>query len=108
VHESHPGAQPLRAMNLTCETSKERGATILILSSMIDFLNCSARFAQVGRSRPGANETPVSEWRRRTLPRQQVREGPVTDTRQPLSRAARDRVSAAREALSLLKPITPS
>ncbi len=39
VYENHPAALQLRAMNIIYETTKERGATILIPSSMVDSLN---------------------------------------------------------------------
>ncbi|WP_176314727.1 slipin family protein [Burkholderia vietnamiensis] len=39
VYENHPSALQLRAMNIIYETTKERGATILIPSSMVDSLN---------------------------------------------------------------------
>jgi regulator of protease activity HflC (stomatin/prohibitin superfamily) len=39
VYEDHPAALQLRAMNIIYETTKERGATILIPSSMVDSLN---------------------------------------------------------------------
>ena len=39
VYADHPAALQLRAMNIIYETTKERGATILIPSSMVDSLN---------------------------------------------------------------------
>ena len=42
VYAGHPGALQLRAMNIIYETTKERGATILMPSSMVDSLNPSA------------------------------------------------------------------
>lgn len=42
VYSDHPAALQLRAMNIIYETTKERGATILIPSSMIDSLNPGA------------------------------------------------------------------
>lgn len=41
IYAGHPIALQLRAMNIIYETTKERGATILIPSSMIDSLNPS-------------------------------------------------------------------
>ena len=41
VYAGHPGALQLRAMNIIYETTKERGATILMPSSMVDSLNPS-------------------------------------------------------------------
>jgi regulator of protease activity HflC (stomatin/prohibitin superfamily) len=42
VYAGHPWALQLRAMNIIYETTKERGATILMPSSMVDSLNPSA------------------------------------------------------------------
>ena len=39
VYDGHPWALQLRAMNIIYETTKERGATILMPSSMVDSLN---------------------------------------------------------------------
>lgn len=41
TYEGHPIALQLRAMNIIYETTKERGATILMPSSMVDSLNPS-------------------------------------------------------------------
>ncbi len=41
TYAGHPAALQLRAMNIIYETTKERGATILIPSSMVDSLNPS-------------------------------------------------------------------
>jgi regulator of protease activity HflC (stomatin/prohibitin superfamily) len=42
IYAGHPSALQLRAMNIIYEATKERGATILIPSSMVDSLNPSA------------------------------------------------------------------
>jgi len=42
IYAGHPAALQLRAMNIIYETTKERGATILIPSSMVDSMNPSA------------------------------------------------------------------
>ena len=42
IYAGHPVALQLRAMNIIYETTKERGATILMPSSMVDSLNPSA------------------------------------------------------------------
>ena len=42
IYEGHPWALQLRAMNIIYETTKERGATILMPSSMVDSLNPGA------------------------------------------------------------------
>jgi regulator of protease activity HflC (stomatin/prohibitin superfamily) len=55
IYSGHPVALQLRAMNIIYETTKERGATILMPSSMVDSLNPSAAtlaFALAGRE-PG-------------------------------------------------------
>ena len=39
IYAGHPGALQLRAMNIIYETTKERGATILIPTAMVDSLN---------------------------------------------------------------------
>ena len=41
IYDGHPWALQLRAMNIIYETTKERGATILMPSSMVDSLNPS-------------------------------------------------------------------
>ncbi|AIO70782.1 slipin family protein [Burkholderia oklahomensis] len=48
VYESHPAALQLRAMNIIYETTKERGATILIPSAMVDSLNPALALAIAG------------------------------------------------------------
>jgi regulator of protease activity HflC (stomatin/prohibitin superfamily) len=42
VYDGHPWALQLRAMNIIYETTKERGATILMPSAMVDSLNPTA------------------------------------------------------------------
>jgi len=52
IYAGHPVALQLRAMNIIYETTKERGATILMPSSMVDSLNPSAAtlaFALAGK-----------------------------------------------------------
>jgi len=58
VYAGHPWALQLRAMNIIYETTKERGATILIPSSMVDSLNPSTAtlaFALAGSDAPATN-----------------------------------------------------
>jgi len=43
VYADHPAALQLRAMNIIYETTKERGATILLPTSMVDALNPAKR-----------------------------------------------------------------
>ncbi|MGI4814383.1 MAG: slipin family protein [Janthinobacterium lividum] len=45
IYADNPAALQLRAMNIIYETTKERGATILIPSSMVDSLNPVSAFA---------------------------------------------------------------
>jgi regulator of protease activity HflC (stomatin/prohibitin superfamily) len=60
VYAGHPVALQLRAMNIIYETTKERGATILMPSSMVDSLNPSPAvlaLALAGRD-PDAPDAP--------------------------------------------------
>ena len=55
LYADHPEALQLRAMNIVYETTKERGATILIPSAMVDAMNpggALGRAFQAGRSDP--------------------------------------------------------
>ncbi|MGN8159576.1 slipin family protein [Salinisphaera sp. RV14] len=55
TYAGHPQALQLRAMNIIYETTKERGATILIPSAMVDSLNPSSAtlaFALAGQAVP--------------------------------------------------------
>jgi regulator of protease activity HflC (stomatin/prohibitin superfamily) len=56
VYAGHPIALQLRAMNIIYETTKERGATILMPSSMVDSLNPSSALLALalGTERAGA------------------------------------------------------
>jgi regulator of protease activity HflC (stomatin/prohibitin superfamily) len=51
IYGENPAAMQLRAMNIIYETTKERGTTILIPSSIVDSMNTG--FASVGRGAPG-------------------------------------------------------
>jgi regulator of protease activity HflC (stomatin/prohibitin superfamily) len=48
IYAGHPVALQLRAMNIIYETTKERGATILMPSSMVDSLNPAAALVTGG------------------------------------------------------------
>ncbi|BEU28382.1 hypothetical protein PBP221_85220 (plasmid) [Paraburkholderia sp. 22B1P] len=48
VYENHPGAIQVREMNIIYETTKERGATILLPTSMVDSLNPALALAIAG------------------------------------------------------------
>ncbi|MGO9948851.1 MAG: slipin family protein [Steroidobacteraceae bacterium] len=55
IYAGHPVALQLRAMNIIYETTKERGATILMPTSMVDSVNPSAAtlaLAMVGKGTP--------------------------------------------------------
>ena len=52
IYADHPAALQLRAMNIIYETTKERGATILIPTSMVDSLNPASALVLAGQS-PG-------------------------------------------------------
>jgi hypothetical protein len=45
IYAQSPAALQLRAMNIIYETTKERGATILIPSAMVDAMNPTALLA---------------------------------------------------------------
>ncbi len=53
TYAESPGAMQLRAMNTIYETTKERGTTILIPSSIVDSMNTG--FASAGRAAPSAS-----------------------------------------------------
>jgi len=59
VYETQPGAIQLRAMNIIYETTKERGATILMPTSMVDSLNPALALAIAGNDLAGAPVTPL-------------------------------------------------
>jgi regulator of protease activity HflC (stomatin/prohibitin superfamily) len=52
TYAGHPAALQLRAMNIIYETTKERGATILIPTTMVDSLNPASTLVLAGQS-PG-------------------------------------------------------
>jgi hypothetical protein len=65
IYAEHPGALQLRAMNIIYETPKERGATILMPSSMVDSVNPSAAtvalaVASTGVLDPELTQRPVA------------------------------------------------
>jgi len=63
IYAGHPWALQLRAMNIIYETTKERGATILMPSSMVDSLNPSAAtlaFALAGNGALANNTAPMN------------------------------------------------
>ncbi len=54
IYAGSPAALQLRAMNIVYETTKERGATILIPSAMVDAMNPGGVLGLVAASRPSA------------------------------------------------------
>ena len=59
AYGGHPAALQLRAMNIIYETTKERGATILIPTAMVDALNPSVAFALAGQANPAQPAAPT-------------------------------------------------
>jgi regulator of protease activity HflC (stomatin/prohibitin superfamily) len=60
TYGDHPTAFQLRAMNIIYETTKERGATILIPTAMVDAMNPAVAFALAGRQPAPAREPPAT------------------------------------------------
>jgi regulator of protease activity HflC (stomatin/prohibitin superfamily) len=56
IYAEQPGALQLRAMNIIYETTKERGTTILIPSSMVDAMNPAATVAVALATQSGMAE----------------------------------------------------
>jgi regulator of protease activity HflC (stomatin/prohibitin superfamily) len=52
IYENHPAALQLRAMNIIYETTKERGATILMPTSMVDSLNPASALVIAAQASP--------------------------------------------------------
>jgi hypothetical protein len=53
AYASHPAALQLRAMNIVYETTKERGATVLMPTAMVDAMNPAAvAFTVAGQAKP--------------------------------------------------------
>lgn len=53
IYADHPAALQLRAMNIIHETTKERGTTILIPTSMIDSMKPASALVLAGQRAPG-------------------------------------------------------
>lgn len=60
TYADHPMALQLRAMNIIYETTKERGATILMPTSMVDSMNPAVALA-LARQQPSA-QTAAGPW----------------------------------------------
>jgi hypothetical protein len=50
IYANHPSALQLRAMNIIYETTKERGTTVLIPTSMVDSLNPASALVLAGQA----------------------------------------------------------
>jgi regulator of protease activity HflC (stomatin/prohibitin superfamily) len=59
IYAGHPVALQLRAMNIIYETTKERGATIMMPSSMVDSLNPSATTLALALASKGVPDPEV-------------------------------------------------
>jgi hypothetical protein len=60
TYADHPMALQLRAMNIIYERSKERGATILIPTSMVDSLNPVVALALAGQDTAKQTNEPTA------------------------------------------------
>jgi regulator of protease activity HflC (stomatin/prohibitin superfamily) len=60
AYANHPAALQLRAMNIIYETTKERGATILMPTSMVDAMNPAVAMALAGQVNPPTSPAPAS------------------------------------------------
>jgi regulator of protease activity HflC (stomatin/prohibitin superfamily) len=65
IYADHPAALQLRAMNIIYETTKERGATILIPTAMVDSMNPAVALALAGQQenlqlKPKPGKRPVA------------------------------------------------
>lgn len=58
IYADHPAALQLRAMNIIYETTKERGATILIPTAMVDSLNPASALVLAGQA-PSSASAPL-------------------------------------------------
>jgi regulator of protease activity HflC (stomatin/prohibitin superfamily) len=60
TYASTPGAMQLRAMNIIYETTKERGATILIPTAMVDSMNPGGVLALAGLAAAATADAPAA------------------------------------------------
>jgi regulator of protease activity HflC (stomatin/prohibitin superfamily) len=58
IYADHPAALQLRAMNIIYETTKERGTTILIPTSMVDSMNPASALVLAGQKSPSSDVPP--------------------------------------------------
>jgi hypothetical protein len=61
IYADYPAALQLRAMNIIYETTKERGTTILIPTSMVDSMNPASALVLAGQRAPGDGVPSVLE-----------------------------------------------
>jgi regulator of protease activity HflC (stomatin/prohibitin superfamily) len=76
TYADHPMAFQLRAMNIIYETTKERGATILIPSAMVDAMNPSSALAFALAARPPV-DAPIQAPAPAPTPRRSPRRQPA-------------------------------
>jgi len=75
IYAQSPAALQLRAMNIIYETTKERGATILIPTAMVDAMNPTALLAGSLAVQPAAPSAPVAPKPPRPAPSRKARVG---------------------------------
>jgi trimethylamine:corrinoid methyltransferase-like protein len=61
LYATNPEALQLRAMNIIYETTKERGATILMPTSMVDAMNPGAAAFALNMARNDASGSPAPQ-----------------------------------------------
>lgn len=59
LYAENPSALQLRAMNIIYETTKERGTTILVPTTMVDSMNPAFAYALAGRAATASQERPI-------------------------------------------------
>jgi regulator of protease activity HflC (stomatin/prohibitin superfamily) len=69
AYAEQPGAMQLRAMNIIYETTKERGATILMPTAMVDSMNPAVAFALAGQASGGQGQGAAARPRSGAPPR---------------------------------------
>ncbi|MEI9915063.1 MAG: slipin family protein [Methylovirgula sp.] len=83
TYADHPAALQLRAMNIIYETTKERGATILIPTSMVDSMNPVVALALAGENKAAPAKADASPLLSKQSPQLQngskAAEGPPLD-----------------------------
>ncbi len=72
IYATNPEALQLRAMNIIYETTKERGATILMPTSMVDAMNPGAAAFALNMARIDAGPAPSSAPSVPSVPRSQT------------------------------------